>query len=327
MSRAYRRVNSRCCAHINVPLQIPNGRSDERTFPRAKQVDDCRARHAAPKALRDGRRSPPVPYPQLPRLLGVAPVGHRRDHRDGADRRLAGLRPRPRDDGHPRGGVPARDDRRGAVRAPVPADPGGRASRRFGRPPLDRAGDDAGDAADRRNARRTDRDAYADAAGAVHRGRRVRDRPRVLRPGLFRARAQSRAARKPADRDRGEFDRVAGRFDRGAQPWRVVVRGASGFRLRGGRRPALARAGGDVLDRPGPATAVAARPASAHADRGRVRLCPSQPAGAGDDHARSVRGAARRVDRTVAGIRTRYPAGRAARPRHPRGEHGRGRDW
>ena len=228
------------------------------------------------KAPCDVPRRPPVPHSQFPRLLAVALRRHDRVERDGDRDRVGGLSDRSRRSSLHRGagGFPARNDRPGTIHTPVPAHADRRAGGRQRRSALDRSGNHLPAAAHGSRLGPAGRHRPAVAGRAVRRRRHIRRDPGLCRAGLFRARAQPGAARKPADGHRGEFDRVAGRVDPGAEPRRISLRGQRDGGLRDLNGAVRHRTRGNLPDWQGATARSPARSPPDPAHRRRVPLCP-----------------------------------------------------
>ena len=167
----------------------------------------------------------------------------------------------------------------------------------------------------RRDARLVHLDRRADALAAVRPRRAPRRRARFFRPGDERDRAQYRPARGAAARHRDEQHRLAiGIGDRPRRGRADLCRASRG-RLCLRRHPARYLRLHAQPRAPGAAAARRSAPPSAARDgrRAAIRLGRTLPAG--HDHARPVRGAARRGDRDVPGLRARHIGRRPRRRR------------
>ena len=157
--------------------------------------------------------------------------------------------------------------------------------------------------------------ARLDVAGAVVCGRDpARHRPRLRHAGLGLDRAEPRPARHPAERDRAQFDRLAGGHGRRAADRRRGLRGVAEPALRGLGRALCGLARLHAAAPADPARQCRPIAPGPRGDRG-PGLCPRQQDRARRDQPRSVRRAARRRDRDAARLRPRHPPCRPGRAR------------
>ena len=212
--------------------------------------------------------------------------------------------------------APARAHRPRPVRAAVPADAGHRLDRRPGRPALDRPR--LGRARARLRACRSPGLAWTHTttlAAAVRRRRLARRRPRLRRPGAWRARAEPRPARDPAPRHRLVLDRLA---ESGRSSARRSAAISTPARRTRPMRPArccspssLVGLFTDPARSRGPRSTRGPNPWAQMVDG--LRYVRHNRLVLGAHHPRPVRGAARRRDGDAAGLRPRHPPRRARR--------------
>ncbi|CAA9536153.1 MAG: Uncharacterized MFS-type transporter, partial [uncultured Sphingomonadaceae bacterium] len=249
-------------------------------------------------------------------LLLVSTAGeHDREHAARGGARNPCVRRRARDDVDRARVLLARHGGPRAIPAVVRADAGGGLRRRPRRPPVDRTRSPAPGAGLRPRAGVSVRLRRRDVAVAVRGRGRARRRARVRRAGPVGVRAQPRAPRFAAERDRAGIDRVADGSGHGAAGRRLQLRRVADARLCDLRRAARLVAARHVPDPPLAAGRCGQVAPLACGDR-RNRLRPAQQNRAGRDLSGPVRRAARRRDRDAARLCARHIVRGVGRARH-----------